>query len=114
MSTTLNYSSLQGPSLSVCDNRLMSKLLNKKHRLFLHSPNYPRFWLMINSDQSLQVSNNNRIESTSITTTTSTSLIPLTESSHLNHNNIKHNHTLSYILILTVVFIVILILIILC
>ncbi|CAF3173722.1 unnamed protein product [Rotaria sp. Silwood2] len=97
MSTTLNYSSLQGPSLSVCDNRLIKG-----------------FWLMINSEQSLQVSNNNRIESSSITTTTSTSLIPLTESSHLNHNNIKHNYTLSYILILTVVFIVILILIILC
>ncbi|CAF4117248.1 unnamed protein product [Rotaria sp. Silwood2] len=59
------------------------------------------FWLMINSKQALQVSYNNRTESTSITTTT-TSLIPLTESSHLNHNNIKHHHTFSYILILII------------
>ncbi|CAF0731807.1 unnamed protein product [Adineta steineri] len=37
----LDYSCLQGPSLSVCSNRLISTSLNKDHRLFLRSPNYP-------------------------------------------------------------------------
>ena len=37
----LDYSCLQGPSLSVCDNRLISTSLNNEHRLFLRSPNYP-------------------------------------------------------------------------
>lgn len=200
----LDYSCLQGPSLSVCDNRLISTSSYKDHRLFLRSPNYPHeyenslncscqidtiksyvkfldfyleerdemnicsrdylqidnrsycsstiddnnqilatiilnssfqltfktndvitrkgFWLMINSEQPLQVSCNNLIEltspvatsSTTITTTnlssTSTSVISLTESSRLNHNNPKRRHTLSSILILTIVFVVILLL----
>jgi hypothetical protein len=202
----LDYSCLQGPSLSVCDNRIVSTSLNKDHRLFLRSPNYPHeyenslncscqidtiksqikfldfyleerdemnicsrdylqignrsycsstvddsnqklstiilnsstqllfktndvitrkgFWLMINSEQPIQVSCNNLIESTStITTTTtttlvtpmiiittSTALISLTESSRLNHNTPKRPHTLSYILILTIVFVVVLLL----
>ncbi|CAF3325689.1 unnamed protein product [Rotaria sp. Silwood2] len=37
----LDYSCLQGQSISVCDNRLISTSINKEHRLFLRSPNYP-------------------------------------------------------------------------
>ena len=37
----LDYSCLQGPSLSVCDNRVLSTALNNEHRLFLRSPSYP-------------------------------------------------------------------------
>ncbi|CAF3365259.1 unnamed protein product [Rotaria sp. Silwood1] len=66
------------------------------------------------NEQSLRISYESRIESTSITTTASTFLIPLTESSRLNHNNTKCHHILSCILILAVVFIVILVLIIFC
>jgi hypothetical protein len=196
----LDYSCLQGPSLSVCDNRLISKSLNnKENRLFLRSPNYPNeyenslncscqidtiksqikfldfyleerdemnicsrdrlqignrsycgstiddnnqklstiilnsstqltfktndvitrkgFWLMIDSEQPIQVSCNNLIESTStITTTTTTTIlstsiiIPITESTRSNNNPPKRRHTLSYILILTIVFVVILLL----
>jgi len=193
----LDYSCLQGPSLSVCDNRLISTSLDNEHRLFLRSPNYPHeyenslncscqidtikshikfldfyleerdemnicsrdnlqidnrsycgstiddnnqilstitlnspfnltfktndvitrkgFWLMINSEQPLQISCNHQIESISTITTsiiiqssTLTSLIPLTESSRLNQT--KRRHTLSYILILTIVFVVVLLL----
>jgi hypothetical protein len=196
----LDYSCLQGPSLSVCDNHLM---LNEE-RIFLRSPNYPHeyenslncscqitsrkqsqikfldfyleerdemnicsrdylqidnrsycgsaiddnqnistisllnpsfhlsfktndvitrkgFWLMIDSEQPLQISCNNLIESSSttlITTTTTsaivydlititTTLIPLTDTSRLNH---KRRTTLSSILILTIVFVVVLLL----
>ncbi|CAF1612290.1 unnamed protein product, partial [Adineta ricciae] len=210
----LDYTCLQGSSLSVCDNRLISTSLHKDHRLFLRSPNYPHeyenslncscqiqtkksqvkfldfyleerdemnicsrdylqidnrsycgstvednnpikstidldssfqltfktndvitrkgFWLMISSEQPLQVSCNNLIESTStlpttLTTTTtkstvtilqyltSTSLIPPTEISILNlkndnNPNEKRRYTLSYILILTIIFVVVLLL----
>ena len=205
----LDYSCLQGPSLSVCDNRLISN----EDRVFLRSPNYPHeyenslncscqittrkqsqikfldfyleerdemnicsrdhlhidnrsycgsaiddnqhistllvptssfhlsfktndvitrkgFWLMIDSEQPLQISCNNLIEpssttliATSTTTTTTTlststasvivedltitTLIPVTDSSRLNH---KRRHALSYILILTIVFVVVLLL----
>ncbi|CAF1537080.1 unnamed protein product [Rotaria sp. Silwood1] len=38
----LDYSCLQGQSLSVCDNDLiLTSLINMKHRLFIRSPNYP-------------------------------------------------------------------------
>ncbi|UJR36754.1 hypothetical protein I4U23_029469 [Adineta vaga] len=208
----LDYSCLQGSSLSVCDNRLISTSLHKDHRLFLRSPNYPHeyenslncscqiqtkksqinfldfyleerdemnicsrdylqidnrsycgsavdennqikssinldssfqlifktndvitrkgFWLMINSEQPLQVSCNNLIESSSTIPTTiltstattlqystSTTFIPPTETSILNFNNNNNNndndkrrHTLSYILILTIIFVVVLLL----
>jgi hypothetical protein len=196
----LDYSCLQGPSLSVCDNRLIAN----EHRVFLRSPNYPHeydnslncscqidhfiqshikfldfyveerdemnicsrdhlqidnrfycgsiiddnhqlfssillnssfhlsfktndvitrkgFWLMIDSEQPLQISCNNQIESTSSTPTTTTSTIshystltsrmPLTESSLSNqHHLTKRRHTLSNILILTIVFVVVLLL----
>jgi hypothetical protein len=85
---------------------------------------------MIDSEQPLQISCNNLIEpssttliATSTTTTTTTlststasvivedltitTLIPVTDSSRLNH---KRRHALSYILILTIVFVVVLLL----
>lgn len=200
----LDYSCLQGPSLSVCENRL---LVNER-RVFLRSPNYPQeyenslncscqisnprgqaqikfldfyleerdelnlcsrdqlqianrsycgstidenqqissivplissfqlsfktndvitrkgFWLMIDSEQPLQISCNHLTESpsttplmipTTTTTTTettivhysTTSLIPRTDSSRPPQ---KRRHTLSYILILTIVFVVVLLL----
>ncbi|CAF1990778.1 unnamed protein product [Rotaria magnacalcarata] len=37
----LDYSCLQGQSLSVCDSRLISTSFSKENRLFLRSPNYP-------------------------------------------------------------------------
>ncbi|CAF3826501.1 unnamed protein product [Rotaria sordida] len=38
----LDYSCLQGQSLSVCDNDLiLTSSINMKHRLFIRSPNYP-------------------------------------------------------------------------
>ncbi|CAF3782709.1 unnamed protein product [Rotaria sp. Silwood1] len=37
----LDYSCLQGQSISVCDNRYISTSINNEHRLFLRSPNYP-------------------------------------------------------------------------
>lgn len=199
----LEYSCLQGPSLSVCENRL----LTNERRVFLRSPNYPHeyenslncscqisnhgsqsqikfldfyleerdemnfcsrdqlqianrsycgstidenqqissiiplissfhvsfktndvitrkgFWLMIDSEQPLQISCNHLMESsstisTATTTTTTvmativhhptTSLIPLTTDS--TRSNQKRRHTLSYILILTIVFVVVLLL----
>ena len=194
----LDYSCLQGPSLSVCENRL---LVNER-RAFLRSPNYPHeyenslncscqisnpgqsqikfldfyleerdemnlcsrdqlqianrsycgstidenqqmssiiplissfhvsfktndvitrkgFWLMIDSEQPLQISCNHILElpSTIPPTTTmttivhqpTTSLIPRTTNSS-SRSNQKRRHTLSYILILTIVFVVVLLL----
>lgn len=212
----LDYSCLQGQSLSVCENRIISTSSKKEHRLFLRSPSYPQeyenslncscqintvksqikfldfyleerdeinvcsrdhlqidnrsycgssiddnhnisssfilnstfqltfktndvitrkgFWLMINSEQPIQVACNNLIEfasaaitatttTTTATTTTTTTvietttlystlfpLIPLTESSRQNHPNNKRRHTLSYILILTIVLVIVLLL----
>ena len=198
----LDYSCLQGQSLSVCNDRLISTSLNKQDRLFLRSPNYPYeydnslscscqintikshikfldfyleehdevnicsrdylrinnrsycgssidgnsdisssmivnssfellfktndvitrkgFWLMINSEEPLQVSCNNVVETTSkisattaITTTTiihysaATLSVPSTESLRLNK---KSHRTLSHILILIMVFVLILLL----
>jgi hypothetical protein len=187
----LDYSCLQGESLSVCDNRLIStSSLDLKHRLFLRSPNYPNeyenslncsceietkkanikfldffleerdemnlcsrdylqignrsycdstidplisfmssipltfktndvitrkgFWLMIDSEQPVQVSCRNSFQSSypttlSLITTTvrsislsSNSLITVTNSSHLERTR---PYTLSFILILTIVFV---------
>lgn len=191
----LDYSCLQGPSLSVCDARLVSN----ENRIFLRSPNYPQeyenslncschieqssrvrlqfldfyleerdennvcsrdhlqianrsycgstiddnnqlsssliqlnssfdvtfktndvitrkgFWLIIDSDQPLQISCNNQIDLTTTksimtTTTTTTTSILLTESSTRISSIYKRRHTLSYILILTIIFVVILLL----
>ncbi len=72
------------------------------------------FWLMINSEQSIQVSCKNSFESpfptTSLLTTTtvySTSFIPTTNSSHFH---LTRRYTLSFILILTIIFVVTLLL----
>ena len=38
----LDYTCLQGQSLSMCDNNLiLTSSINRKHRLFIRSPNYP-------------------------------------------------------------------------
>jgi hypothetical protein len=71
------------------------------------------FWLMINSDQSIQVSCKNSFESpfptTSFmtTTTTTTILSTVTNSSHLDTTR---HYTLSLILILTIIFVLVLLL----
>ena len=187
----LDYSCLQGESLSICDHRLLfTSKIDLQHRLFIRSPNYPNeydnslncsceietkkakikildffleerdemnlcsrdylqignrtycdstinqsiplnsptevifktndvitrkgFWLMIDSEQPIEVSCRNSFQSPFPTTSSSlptttiavpplfTSIIPITNSSHLHPTR---RYTLSFILLLTIIFV---------
>ena len=193
----LDYSCLKGPSLSVCDNRLiLTSSIDVEHRLFIRSPNYPNeyenslncsceidtktseikfldfyleerdemnlcsrdylqignqsycdstidgsinlnssthltfktndvitrkgFWIMISSEQSIQVSCRNSFESpfptiSPLTTATTVSLITLPSISFVTVTNSTRAHstrryTLSFILILIIIFVITLLL----
>jgi hypothetical protein len=66
------------------------------------------FWLMINSDQSIQVSCRNSFESPFPTTTIRWTTLSTTTTTNSSHFHSTRRYTLSFILILTIIFVVVL------